>query len=51
MPGAGEPIKVLPKDATNPGKKLPAGNGSVQSNGLDVTPTSSTETESPKTPF
>jgi len=44
MPNA-EPIKVLPKDATTPGNKLPSGNnnnkGAVQSNGLDVTPTSS----------
>ena len=54
MPGA-EPIKTLPKEGT-PGKKLPAGNnnkGAVQSEGLDVTPTSSSnviETET-KNPF
>ena len=52
MPGA-EPIKTLPKEA-HPGKKLPAGKGAVQSQGLDVTPTSSStiiETETKKNPF
>jgi hypothetical protein len=42
MPGA-EPIKTLPKDAT-PGNKMPAGKnggGTVQSNGLNLTPASS----------
>jgi hypothetical protein len=53
MPGA-EPIKTLPQDATNPGKQLPKGTGTkgtVQSNGLEVTPTGSnvieTETKNP----
>jgi hypothetical protein len=52
MPGA-EPIKTLPKDAT-PGNKMPAGKsgGTVQSNGLGLTPASSanlieTETKNP----
>jgi hypothetical protein len=54
MPGA-EPIKTLPKDATTPGKPLPSGDkkGTVQSQGLDVTPASSSnliETET-KNPF
>ncbi len=54
MPGA-EPIRNLPHDATTPGKKLPSSGtkGTVQSNGLDVTPTSSSnviETET-KNPF
>jgi len=59
MPGAGEQIKVLPKDSkdskdsTTPGKKLPSGNGSVQSNGPGVTPTSSNalDTETKNPPF
>lgn len=52
MPGAGEPIKVLPKDAT-PGNKLPSDKkGSVQSNGPGVTPTSSNVLEAEtKSPF
>jgi len=51
MPAA-EPIKA-PKDSKTPPEKLPAGKGAVQSQGLDVTPTSSSsviETET-KNPF
>jgi hypothetical protein len=52
MPPAGEQLKTLPKDATNPGNKLPSGGkGQVQSQGVDLTPTSSntleTETKNP----